>query len=154
MKFWPFKSETREANYTDAVVSVRFSPGLKGRLLSPDWQRPLSSQLQESWGAHLRLRIVGCVSDAIQAALRPETLAMIGRSLIRRGEIVFLISTDTGGLELYPCADWDISGGVSPALWTYRVSVGFAFGQQRRTWTYQGAAWYIFGMRSNLRRRG
>ena len=57
-------------------------------------------------------------------ALDPSCLALIGRALIRRGEVVFLIRTEGGALRLLPCASHDIDGGPDPASWEYRCTVG------------------------------
>ena len=46
---------------------------------------------------------------------------MIGRSLIRKGEIAFLIRTDNGTLELLPCETIDVYG--TPGQWTYNLSL-------------------------------
>ena len=58
------------------------------------------------------------------AALDPATLTMIGRSLIRRGEVLFLIRVDRDGLLLLPAASYDVDGGPDPATWTYRLTIG------------------------------
>ena len=50
---------------------------------------------------------------------------MIGRSLIRRGEIVFLIDTQEGDrLRLIAAQSYDIQGGPFPDEWEYRVTLG------------------------------
>ena len=58
------------------------------------------------------------------AALTPELLGLIGRSFVRRGEVVFVIDvTDTGELLLLPGSGHTIAGGANPASWTYEVTV-------------------------------
>ena len=52
--------------------------------------------------------------DSITQALTPGCLEMIGRSLIRRGEIVFLIDTQVDRLRLVPAQTYDIQGGPIP----------------------------------------
>ena len=51
--------------------------------------------------------------------------AVVGRSLIERGEFVALIDLDpdTLDLALLPCASWDVTGRARPADWSYRVDV-------------------------------
>ena len=50
---------------------------------------------------------------------------MIGRALIRRGEIVFYIDASVeGGIFLLPCETWDVTGDPNPETWTYRCTVG------------------------------
>ena len=55
--------------------------------------------------------------------MTPNCLALIGRTLIRRGEIVFLIDTSMGGIDLLPCQNHDVDGGANPNTWTYRCTV-------------------------------
>ena len=66
------------------------------------------------------------------AALDPATLSMIGRALIRRGEIVFLVRVDRDGLRLLPAASYDVDGSPDPASWQYRLTIG----GPERTHTY------------------
>ena len=51
-------------------------------------------------------------------------LSMIGRTLIRKGEIVFYIDADMAGVALLPCESYDVSGGPDPLSWRYRCTVG------------------------------
>ena len=64
-------------------------------------------------------------ADDLVQALDPATMSMIGRALIRRGEIVFLIQVDAErGLTLLPCQSHDVAGSPDPRSWIYRCSVG------------------------------
>ena len=58
----------------------------------------------------------------VQAALTPSCLGLIGRALMRRGEIVLAIDTE-GGLMLHPASSHDIDGGYMPGDWRYRLSM-------------------------------
>ena len=48
----------------------------------------------------------------------------MGRSLIRRGEVVFLIDTQAGRLRLIPAETHDVEGGPYPDEWEYRLTLG------------------------------
>lgn len=61
--------------------------------------------------------------EMFRPALSPGCLAMIGRALIRRGEIVLLIRVENGELQLLPVAGHDVTGSPDPATWIYRVTV-------------------------------
>ena len=59
-------------------------------------------------------------------AITPSVLAMIGRELVRRGEVVFEIAVDRvphrrSIVTLIPIAHWDITGRARPSSWIYRV---------------------------------
>ena len=47
-----------------------------------------------------------------------------GRSLIRRGQVVFLIDTQAGKLRLIPAETHDVEGGPFPEEWEYRLTLG------------------------------
>ena len=61
---------------------------------------------------------------ALTQALTPSTMEMIGRSLIRTGEIVYMIDTASGMLKLIPVETWDILGRADPSTWEYRLNLG------------------------------
>ena len=59
----------------------------------------------------------------LTAAVTPAVLSMIGRALIRRGEIVFSINVDPSGrVRLAVAGHHDVHGPPAPDAWTYRVS--------------------------------
>ena len=62
--------------------------------------------------------------DSIIQALTPSIMEMIGRSLIRTGELVFLIDTQAGRLRLIPAETHDVEGGPFPEEWEYRLTLG------------------------------
>ena len=62
--------------------------------------------------------------DSILQALTPGCLELVGRSLIRRGEVVFLIDTQAGNLRLIPAETHDVTGGPDPSTWEYRLTLG------------------------------
>ena len=49
--------------------------------------------------------------------------ALLGRALIERGEFVSVIDVEDGGLDLLPCASWDVTGRARPSEWRYRCDV-------------------------------
>ena len=58
----------------------------------------------------------------VTAPLTPNLMAMIGRALIRRGEIALVIDVDGAGmLHLWPAASWDLTGSYNPESWLYRL---------------------------------
>ena len=74
----------------------------------------------------------------VSDVLTPTTLAHIGRGLIRAGECVFAINVEGGDLALLPASSWDISGGVRPESWEYRLSLSAPDGTAETTLPYQG----------------
>ena len=66
--------------------------------------------------------VVETESSAAMRSLTPACLALIGRSLIRRGEIVFAIDTSFGEIDLLPCQSHDVDGYPNPRTWVYRCT--------------------------------
>ena len=56
-------------------------------------------------------------------AITPSILALIGRTLIRRGELVFAIKMIDGELALIPGGTWDVRGPYNESEWLYRVDL-------------------------------
>ena len=65
-------------------------------------------------------------------ALTPDVLGMIGRALIRKGQIVQYIDTSSGSLKLLPCESHDVAGYPDPDTWRYTCTIG----GPDRTYTY------------------
>ena len=62
--------------------------------------------------------------DSLARALTPGVLELVGRSLIRTGEVVFLIDTTAGKLRLIPAETHDVEGGPYVEEWEYRLTLG------------------------------
>ena len=56
------------------------------------------------------------------AALNPQVMELIGRSLLRRGDAVFYLDT-SAGLTLLPAQTHSIDGGPMPSSWTYDLTL-------------------------------
>ena len=132
---WPWKSnlENRaDSSYTDALIRL-----ITQRANGESTAFPAAvGALEAASGLVSRAfatAVVESPSSAVLNALTPSCLALIGRALIRRGEIVFYIDTHAGMIDLLPCQSHDINGGPQPASWTYRCTVG----GPERTFTYE-----------------
>ena len=65
-------------------------------------------------------------------AIRPETLALIGRELIRSGSLAFAIDVAGGRVALRPAAAFEVAGGgTDPRAWVYRLTFNTPSGQSR-----------------------
>ena len=121
---WPFKqqSEKRDSSYTDSIIALIAEQASGATLAKP----AATAALEASASIVARCFAAADVSgpDRYTDALGPSTLSMIGRSLIRQGEILFAIEVRGGRLMLVPAASWDVTGDVDPASWTYRLTLG------------------------------
>ena len=111
VKIWPFnqKLETRaDSSYTDALVAAITANAGGQSTAFPS----ATGALEACAGMVSRAFMTAEVkSDPIVVeALTPDVLGMIGRALIRKGQIVQYIDTSSGSLRLLPCESHDVAG--------------------------------------------
>lgn len=114
--------ETRaDSSYTDALVAA-----LVGNATGKTALPTATASLEAAAGLVGRSFAAAEIAapDMVEGALDPATMAMIGRALIRRGEIVLLIHVQDGQIHLLPAASHDVDGGPIPATWRYRCTIG------------------------------
>ena len=123
MKIWPFgsKLETR-ASYTDTLIAALVSRAQGKTLAIPSATAALEACAGTVGRGFAASEVSG--PDSLTQALTPSIMEMIGRSLIRTGEIVFLIDTTSGRLRLIPAETHDVEGGPFPEEWEYRLTLG------------------------------
>ena len=125
MKLWPFGHhlETRAASsYTDVLIAA-----LVGRAQGKSLSIPTATAALEACAGTVGRGFAASEisgPDALTRALTPGMLELVGRSLIRRGEVVFLIDTTAGMLRLVPAQMHDVEGGPFPEEWEYRITLG------------------------------
>ena len=120
---WPWsKLEARDSNYTDALVSLIVQQSSGATLAKPSG----TAALEASASIIARCFAAADVSgpDQFRQALGPSTLSLIGRALIRQGEILFAVEVSNGRVVLLPASSWDIEGGADPETWRYRLVLG------------------------------
>ena len=128
---WPWQRETRaDSSYTDALVAA-----ITANAAGETTAFPTATAALEACAGFVG-RAFAAAEVAADArtleVLTPACLAMVGRALIRRGEIVLLIRVVNGRLVLLPAASHDVDGGPDPMTWHYRCTVG----GPERTLTY------------------
>lgn len=122
---WPFrKRETRSTGaYTEALIASLVASADGASTAFPSATGALEAAAGFVGRAFASADVQA--SPAIAAVLDPACRALIGRSLIRDGDLVMLIRVDIeGGLRLIPARSYDVTGGPEPESWTYRVTAG------------------------------
>ena len=124
MKLWPFgnKLETRDDSYTDTLIAALVSRAQGKSLAVPSATAALEACAGTVGRGFAASEVSG--PDTLTRALTPGILEMVGRSLIRHGELVLLIDTTVGKLRLIPAESHDVSGGPFPEEWEYTVTLG------------------------------
>ena len=126
--FWNRSERRAASSYTDALVSALLSQATGGKPAN----YYATAALEACAGLVGRAFAVARVQSrpAIRAALTPCFMELLGRALIRRGELVAAIDVDMGGLMLTPVASHDVAGGYRPDAWRYQLNIA---GPSRQT---------------------
>ena len=116
---WPWQRRTESrASFTDAIVAALYAgaagTGTRDALATAALEAVASLYA----GAFARAKVEPDVP-----AVTPAVLALIARSLIRRGESLHLVDLESGALMLRPVGSWDIRGGWDPATWWARCDL-------------------------------
>ena len=124
MKLWPFgnKLETRDDSYSDVLIAALVSRAQGKSLAIPSATSALEACAGLTGRGFAAAEVTG--PDSLTRALTPGCLELVGRSLIRRGQVVFLIDTQAGKLRLIPAETHDVEGGPFPEEWEYRLTLG------------------------------
>ena len=124
MKLWPFgpKLETRDDSYADTLIAALVAR-VQGKtaLALPSATSALESCAGLVGRGFMASEVAG--RPALVDAITPPVMELIGRSLIRRGEVVFLIDTTGGRLQLLPAETHDVTGEPRPESWEYRLTL-------------------------------
>ena len=122
---WPFgnKLETRqESSYSDVLIAALVSRAQGKSLSIPTATAALEACAGTVGRGFAAAEVTG--PDSLTRALSPSIMEMIGRSLIRAGELVLLIDSSSGMLRLLPAETHDVEGGPDPSTWEYRLTLG------------------------------
>ena len=130
------KPEQRESSLTDALVAQIVAGASGATLALPTTTGALETCAGLVGRAFASAEVNGPVWT--QRALTPDTLTLIGRELIRCGEVVLLIDGGTDGLVLRPVADFDVTGSYNPESWVYRVNLAGPSELRTRTVNAEG----------------
>ena len=113
--------EKRDSSYTDTLVSFLTSNAGGTSTVFPTATAALEACAGLVGRAFAACEVMG--PPHVQDALTPDCLSMIGRALIRRGEILFSVDVSDGKVNLWPAASHDIHGDPDPATWKYRLNM-------------------------------
>ena len=119
---WPWQTEQRDSSFTDSLIAQIVSQASGATLAKP----AATGALEASASIIARCFAAAVVAGPphFVAALGPSVMSMIGRSLIRQGEVLFAIEIRDGRVVLIPAASWDVEGEHDPASWSYRLVLG------------------------------
>ena len=124
MRFpWTRSTENyQDSSYTDGLVAalIRQVRGSTSKTLVSE-----SGALESASGLVGRsFAAAGVTGDAMYTrALNPSIMELIGRAVVRRGEIVLYLDTSHDGLSLIPVSTHSVDGNFHPSSWSYDLSL-------------------------------
>ena len=122
MRF-PWQTEVRAATDYDAVIVALLQKQASG---GGSGVAPTAGASLEAgaglYGRSLATARVGG-PPLIASALTPATLQLIGRTMIRAGDLVLLIDIGPAGLQFLPATSCNVTGGPDPATWVYDLQL-------------------------------
>ena len=131
---WPFKKPAEKRYFSNAFSDafikrlISSAKGIGGD--SPEGLAALE-MCAGLWSRSLAAAKVMPEDSNITAAITPNILGILGRSLITNGEALFLIDVDERGrLKLLPSCGFNIKGNTpNEADWEYQISIAGPSGQ-------------------------
>ena len=131
MRFpWSKTPETR-AGYTDAVLEAIFA-NATGTNNSASVGATAAVEASASFTARA-FSLANVITDRpmVKDVLTPSLMGLVGRSLIRDGQLILYLSVDDT-IELLPVRKADIAGGPSPSSWVYDLEIPSPSGTIKR----------------------
>ena len=120
---WPFQNKPKpeRRNYSDILLNAHLqaAEGGKGASRSATSAAEAAAGLIGRAFASVKVK----PDDIVTKALTPDVLNMIGRALVRRGEIAFKIKVNAGGVMLLPSQTIQVFGRADPSSWTYILTM-------------------------------
>lgn len=128
---WPVELRQESTDYSDAVVAQI----LQNARASGPAKVSATAALEACSGLVARAFASAEVtaSPALAAALSPALLALVGRALVRAGDVVLVVDMVDGALELLPASTWTVKGGSRPSTWRYECTTPGPDGARTRT---------------------
>ena len=119
---WTKTENYQDSSYTDALVAalIRQVRGRTAGTALTSETGALESAAGLVGRAFMACEVSG--DPMYTAALTPQVMELIGRSLLKRGDSVFYLDT-SDGLHLLPAQTHSIDGGPMPSSWTYDLSL-------------------------------
>ena len=140
---WPFtKGEKRETtSYTDAVTTALVNAATGGT--AGKTTAAASAVLEAASGLIARCFLVADIQGG-RGIVSQRMLADVARSLIRRGETVYVLRMAGDSFNLVPASSWDISGGVAQSSWRYNCELSAPNGSQSVSSPWSGVAHFQY----------
>ena len=132
----PFRREKRSGagsgSYTDAVVQAILSRSGGAALAIPASAACVEMASGVVCRAFQAAEVKG-TTPTVEAALDSSCRGLIGRTMLRNGEALFLIRVTSGMIRLLPVESSTVTGDPDPQTWLYELTAGGPSGTKTYT---------------------
>ncbi|MDE0190751.1 MAG: phage portal protein [Gammaproteobacteria bacterium] len=122
MTWWPFERRSDEPSSDYAKTVSQAVLAAAGQLSANASATAALETAAGLWGRAFASASVENAPTGVRDALTPDCLGLIGRTLVRTGEIVLRITVERGTVYLLPTSYHHVLGGPDPMTWTYNTS--------------------------------
>ena len=124
MRIWPFGNrEARAQGLSDRIIQYALSQA-QGNTATAEASAVGALEAAAGFVSRAFSSADVVATGAAAEVLTPACLGLIGRQLIRRGELVMLIAVEGGRLALLPASSYSVTGEPDPESWRYEVTIG------------------------------
>ncbi len=132
-RIWPFETRAeaieravseevnkREQSYTQKMVEQQVQNAEDGLVSDAISTLEIAAGF---WSRAFAAAVIEPIDHPLCRALTPQIMAIIGRTLIREGELCLLIEVMNGNALITPASGWDVFGAYDRRDWRYRLTL-------------------------------
>lgn len=132
-RIWPFETRAqaieravseevnkREQSYTQKMVEQQVQNAEEGLVSDAISTLEIAAGF---WSRAFAAAVIEPIDHPLCRALTPQIMSIIGRTLIREGELCLLMEVMNGNALITPASGWDVFGGYDRRDWRYRLTL-------------------------------
>lgn len=132
-RLWPFETraqaieravseevEKREQSYTQKLVEQQINNAENGLVSDAISTLEIAAGF---WARAFAAAVIEPVTHPLCMAMTPQVMSIIGRALVKRGELCLLIDIQNGNALITPASGWDVFGPYDRRDWRYRLTL-------------------------------
>ena len=131
---WPWsRPETRSAAYTDSVLLAAVNSAEGSAYVGDSRTTAALETVCRLYQSVFAVAKVSSSSTAVARAMTSTWLSSVVRAMLRDGEYICEVTSDSGRLAFLPSAQVDVQGGPRPSSWRYSMVMDGPTGSSTHT---------------------
>lgn len=121
---WPWsRPEIRSSSYTDQVLLAAVSAAEGASHVGDSRHTAALETVCRIYESVFSVAVVSSSSSAVSGAISSTWLSSVVRAMIRNGEYLCEVTSDSGHLAFLPSSQIDVQGGPRPSSWFYNMTM-------------------------------